>query len=226
MTSDLQIASNRDNARKSTGPRTPEGKARVAKNGVTHGLTGRFQMLPGESPDILDNLLTRLTVEHCPAGETESFLVRQLAELQLRLGRVASLESELMRAVVDPDAPVVTPNAILARTFLQDCTFDVALLRLNRYEGSLRRSHIAALRELRQQQKSRRDRLPVVNQNQSSVAEVMKELALDRAKAPSGMHASAAPDSLDKANPLWNDPSFGNPPSKHTQAARVEPDSL
>ena len=200
MTSDLQIASNRDNARKSSGPRTPEGKARVANNGVTHGLTGRFRMLPGESPDILDNVLTRLTAEHCPAGETESFLVRQLAELQLRLDRAASLESELMRAVVDPHSPAVTPNSILARAFLKDCTFDVALLRLNRYEGSLRRSHITALRELRQQQKSRHDQLPVVNQ--PSVAELMKELALDRAKAPSGMHASAAPDSLDKANPV------------------------
>ena len=162
MTSDLQIASNRENARKSSGPRTAAGKARVAHNGVTHGLTGRFQLLAGESPDTLDNLLACLTAEHRPGGQTECFLVRQLAELQLRLDRASSLESELMRAVVDPHSPAVTPNAVLARTFLKDCTFDTALLRLNRYEGSLRRSHLAALRELRQQQKTRRDQAPLV----------------------------------------------------------------
>src|SRR5688500_4760093 len=160
MTSELQIASNRENARKSTGPRTASGKAVVAQNGVTHGLTGRFQLLDGEAPAILDNLVAQLTVDHCPDGETEFFLIRQLAELQVRLQRASALESELMHAVVDPHAPAATPNAILARTFLKDCTFDTALLRLNRYEGSLRRSHLAALRELRQQQKTAVIRCP------------------------------------------------------------------
>ena len=79
MTTDIQIASNRENARGSSGPRTSEGKAIVARNGLTHGLTGRFQLLDGESPEILDNLLARLTAEHRPAGEAESFPVRQLA---------------------------------------------------------------------------------------------------------------------------------------------------
>ena len=199
MTSDLQIASNRDNARKSTGPRTPEGKAQVARNGVTHGLTGRFQLLEGESPAILDNLLAQLTIEHRPDGETESFLVRQLAELQLRLDRASALESELMSAVVDPHSPAIAPNAILARTFLKDCTFDVALLRLNRYENSLRRSHLASLRELRQQQKSRLGQAPSVQQ--PSVAEVMIDLARERATNPRTMPASA-PKPFDKANPV------------------------
>src|SRR5687767_1605196 len=122
MTSELQIAANRENARKSTGPRTASGKAVVAQNGVTHGLTGRFQLRDGESPAILDNLVAQLTVDHRPDGETEFFLVRQLAELQVRLQRASALESELMCAIVDPHSPAATPNAVLARTFLKDCT--------------------------------------------------------------------------------------------------------
>ena len=200
MTSNLQIASNRDNARKSTRPRTPEGKAQVARNGVTHGLTGGFQLLDGESPAILDNLLAQLTVEYRHNGETESFLVRQLAELQLRLDRASALESELMSAVVDPHSPAIAPNAILARSLLKDCTFDVALLRLNRYENSLRRSHLASLRELRQQQKIRLGQAPIIRQ--PSIAEVMEDLARELTKNPPGMPASATPPLFDKANPV------------------------
>ena len=197
MTSDLQIASNRQNAQKSTGPRTVEGRARVACNGVTHGLTGRFHLLDGES---LDHVQAKLTADHLPEGESEAFLVRQLAELQLRLDRAASLESELMLAVVDPGSPAASPNAILARTLLKDCTFDVALLRLNRYESSLRRSHLATLRELRQQQKNRHSQVPVVDQ--PSVADVMEDLVRELAKSHADMPAFAAPQPSGKANPV------------------------
>lgn len=52
MASERQIAANRLNAGRSTGPRTPEGKAVVSQNAVTHGLTSYGGLLPGENPKI------------------------------------------------------------------------------------------------------------------------------------------------------------------------------
>jgi hypothetical protein len=40
MTSERKIAANRENARKSTGPRTSKGKTRASRNAVRHGLEG------------------------------------------------------------------------------------------------------------------------------------------------------------------------------------------
>jgi hypothetical protein len=49
MTTTLDRAEiNRRNASKSTGPRTPEGKARSRLNAVKHGCRARLPILPGE----------------------------------------------------------------------------------------------------------------------------------------------------------------------------------
>jgi hypothetical protein len=52
MSSDKQVAANRLNAQRSTGPRTPAGKARVSFNALKHGLTGREVVLPARTPMI------------------------------------------------------------------------------------------------------------------------------------------------------------------------------
>ena len=43
MGSDRQIAANRQNARRSTGPRTSPGKKRACKNALRHGLAVSLQ---------------------------------------------------------------------------------------------------------------------------------------------------------------------------------------
>ncbi len=48
MTSEKQIRANRRNALKSTGPKTPEGKATVRLNARTHGLRSQEILFPGE----------------------------------------------------------------------------------------------------------------------------------------------------------------------------------
>jgi hypothetical protein len=51
MTSEKQLRANKRNARRSTGPRTKEGKARSSQNAVTHGLSAESILIPGEDAE-------------------------------------------------------------------------------------------------------------------------------------------------------------------------------
>ena len=57
MATRTQMKANGNNAKKSTGPRTKQGKARVAKNALKHGLLARDTVLPGEDPADFDSQL-------------------------------------------------------------------------------------------------------------------------------------------------------------------------
>jgi hypothetical protein len=50
MASDNQIVANRENARHSTGPKTPDGKAHSARNATRHGLLSREAVQSRGSP--------------------------------------------------------------------------------------------------------------------------------------------------------------------------------
>ena len=60
MTSLRQIEANRRNAVNSTGPRTPEGKAVVARNALKHGLLSRELLVRGEHEADLSAFAGRL----------------------------------------------------------------------------------------------------------------------------------------------------------------------
>ena len=52
MATEKQIAANRENAKKSTGPKSCAGKAIVSRNAIRHGLQARHTMaLPGEEQE-------------------------------------------------------------------------------------------------------------------------------------------------------------------------------
>ena len=93
MTSDKQAQANRRNALKSTGPKTPEGKAAVRHNATKHGLLSQEVLLPGEDAAALEELGERLRAELQPVGELEGLLVDRIIAAYWRLRRLGRVEA-------------------------------------------------------------------------------------------------------------------------------------
>jgi hypothetical protein len=104
MTTKEQIAANRRNAKKSTGPTSPAGKAASSMNNLRHGLSARTVILPGESPDEFNEILAGLQQEYQPQSSSEHYLVREAAVAQWKLGRAAAYEASCCKENPDLSA--------------------------------------------------------------------------------------------------------------------------
>src|SRR6516225_10240093 len=93
MASEAQLAANRSNARKSTGPRTLAGKAVVVRNGIKHGLLSRECLAKGESEADLVSFGKRLRAQLAPVGELELLLADRIISTAWRRRRLVCIET-------------------------------------------------------------------------------------------------------------------------------------
>src|ERR1035438_5447301 len=178
-----QMNANRENAQKSTGPRTTAGKAASSRNGLKHGLCADKHLLPGEDPEDFLALVHDLLNTFHPVGEGEEKLVLRMAADQWRLDRIFPMEAGILRdrfydvahkdkyrqeryaddkeeAEEDGD-PIPPPPAppderdLVARAFIADCVGSNALAKLARYESAVERSIDRCLRQLKAFQAAR-----------------------------------------------------------------------
>ena len=91
-----QIEANRLNAQKSTGPKTPEGKAVTKLNALRHGLRARTVVLPAEKSEDFHQLCNDLEAEWEPQSRTEQFYLEQMAVSQWKLARVEIAEKSIL----------------------------------------------------------------------------------------------------------------------------------
>src|ERR1017187_4301526 len=115
-----QLAANRANAAKSTGPRTPEGKTRSAQNARKHGFTAStFAVVRLEDLNEVAHLKDDLLAFYQPVNSQELFALERIALAQHALLRAARLESGLfttcLNSCYDPfGEPMVLMNEELA----------------------------------------------------------------------------------------------------------------
>ncbi len=96
MTSDRQIAANRLNARKSTGPNTIEGKSRSRRNAFKHGLTARTVVEVFENADEFRVFATQLASTYKATSPFHQELIHRLTTLLWRLRRAHAVETGLL----------------------------------------------------------------------------------------------------------------------------------
>jgi hypothetical protein len=95
--SEKQLAANRVNAAHSTGPRTPEGKARSAQNSRKHGFTASaFAVVRLEDLQQIAHLRADLMAVYQPVNSQELFAIERIALAQQSMLRIAHLESGLL----------------------------------------------------------------------------------------------------------------------------------
>ncbi len=93
MTTPQQVEANRRNARKSRGPKTPEGRAVSSRNAIKHGLLSKQVLLPGENAHELEELGRQLKEDLKPIGALETRLVEDIAADFWRLWRIRRMEA-------------------------------------------------------------------------------------------------------------------------------------
>jgi hypothetical protein len=171
MASERQIAANRLNARRSTGPKIP-GRLRSRRNALKHGLTATTVVDVLEDDAEFKSFKEQIVSAYQPASAIHQELVRRLVSVLWRLRRahavetgLLSIQSEVQRQLRVPASQIdmlelfgledVSPTTdpdleserqrteATARAFLRLCNYNgEALDRLSRYEIALWRQAV------------------------------------------------------------------------------------
>ncbi|HEY6340232.1 MAG TPA: hypothetical protein VIY49_01965 [Bryobacteraceae bacterium] len=92
---EAQLTANRENAKLSTGPRTPEGRKRSSLNAFRHGLTGQIIMHTPEDEQAFKKHCDGIREALAPVGALELDLAQAIAEDRWRLNRARALENSI-----------------------------------------------------------------------------------------------------------------------------------
>ena len=160
IVSNNKVRANRENAKKSTGPRTVSGKDKVSGNALTHGLTAEKHVIIGESIDEFNTFKESMFQVYKPKGVCEEEIFIKLIELLWRLRRVGLIETGIYgNEILEYDADTYKPKAsdkithvdfkqgdqkkvlknqsLIGVAFTRDSMAGSSLLKLNTIEGRL-----------------------------------------------------------------------------------------
>jgi hypothetical protein len=173
--SDARLRANHANAKKSTGPKTAEGKQRSALNATRHGILSQVIHLPEEEMNSYNEFTERYVASLQPVGAVETELANSCADLQFRLHRLAAAEHNLFAIGHDEQGErwntghCESHAALTMAETLRRSGDPLALLTV--YESRLHRRFLQTLKQLRDIQTDRKA------QEQSELAELAQVAA-------------------------------------------------
>jgi hypothetical protein len=158
--SEAQLAANRENAQRSTGPKTPEGKAAIHMNALKTGLTGRTVWIEEEDAPRYRKLAADFNQDLQPVGPQETALVQSVVDLHWRLesipGLLMALKSKGRRELLGtPEfkGTEITTNLLDLEVTLR---YEKQFRNLNLQESRLSRRREREMAELHKLQKERK----------------------------------------------------------------------
>jgi hypothetical protein len=111
--SEKRLAANRENAQRSTGPRTPEGRARSSRNAVKHGFrASSFAVVRLEDLDEVEKLKADAVACYRPVNSQELVAVERIAMAQQQIFRGGRLDAGMFTSALN-DVLDRTNNPIL-----------------------------------------------------------------------------------------------------------------
>ena len=159
ITSLKKILANRNNAKKSTGPRTEKGKVWSRRNSVKHGLLAENIVTIGENKQAFEEFNQQMIKELKPIDLFSMQMVNKIIQTAWNLKRCDQIQSGMhayeiqsyeadeyksnLKAVHHPDfakedeKSVRYQNLLLGLSFLRDCNSGNALIKLGSYESKL-----------------------------------------------------------------------------------------
>src|ERR1035441_7826796 len=193
MASAKQLAANRANAAKSTGPVTEAGKLNSRYNAVTHGLSGHTVLRTPEQDAAYNTYRARLYPDLAPANAVELDFAERIIYDSWRIHRASAIESNLY-ALADP--AFYTGNVEQDDALNEAHAFqlnDRAINLLSLYQQRLQRSIHKDLEMLRKMQKER--------QAEAAKPAVKPTLQLIEKPAPLPLNGSVCPAPSEPSSP-------------------------
>jgi hypothetical protein len=93
MSSEKRIAASRANGALSRGPKTPEGKARSARNATRHGLLSKIVVLEDEPDEAFHRICREYAHRFGPLDAVEAGMVDEMVATLWRLRRAWAIEN-------------------------------------------------------------------------------------------------------------------------------------
>jgi hypothetical protein len=106
-TSERRIAANRANAQKSTGPKTPEGRARSSQNAYRHGLCATSFIVANENLDEYNALRRDFAARFGPCDYVEACLVDRMVRATWNMMRCWTIENEALNLEMERQLGIV-----------------------------------------------------------------------------------------------------------------------
>jgi hypothetical protein len=213
MATQKQIKANRQNAQKSTGPKTAGGKAAVSQNAVKHGLF-TDALIRGENPGDYVVFHDEMLADLAPVGAVETMLAERVISLWWRLRRAERMQNQALDDMIETcitnplprrlrrmechgmgvplgDERALSSHLPLGRVARLDWAHDKSLERMIMYERRIESSLNRTMNELKSHQKIRRSEREDAGKEQAAPNQ-----AILKTFAPSALNRATYNDPL------------------------------